>query len=290
MGNPHRKNEEYQRHTRSPKRFKISKIMTNHTKTTFIKILFFSCLVLFCYPQTHVWANGIFLPEFVQGTFPLAANFQEVSKAAKEKIASNRCVDNYQQQATDRYATQLGGGASPNEAYVNVMLMSVVGPTGATDFVQGVSGIDLTNGQYLSGADRLSQTLGGAGQLILTGIGVGGAVERATQGIMTPTLQEGSTVYRVFGGDAKAFGSSWTTVNPAAVSDFRAAAGLPVGNTGRFVIEGRITSLEGVTLRPALPGPTTPSGSLQVPEVLFRPGTVKSQIRASRVSGVNPEY
>ncbi len=66
--------------------------MSNHPKKIFIKIFLFSCLVLFCYPKPHVWANGIFLPEFVQGTFPLAANVQEVSKAAKEKITSDGCV------------------------------------------------------------------------------------------------------------------------------------------------------------------------------------------------------
>ncbi len=379
--------------------------MSNYTKKIFIKILFLSCLVLFCYPQTHVWANGIFLPEFVPGTFPPAASLQEVSKAVKEKIAADRCVnpqnlkisgdrvpefpdgitpifaghpldpatgmynararnydpnigrfttqdplsripmpaiqafagnpyvyvrnspqrftdplglyeqptnnaydpynsysdptpmnpfaylgpnvnvsiqystmtdalgtqysrqirldtpygyvigtnqwsqDNtnpigdllssnrevnlppgytpaptipyptiampdvpspysdwlsiaeafgqgvaegiqaqinaYQQQAVDRYWTQIAGGAGPTEAYLNTIAITLGDPTGATSLIQGISGIDLTSGQYLSGADRLGQTLAGAGQLILTGIGIGGAVEQAAQRVTT---------------------------------------------------------------------------------------------------------
>ena len=36
-------------------------------------------------------------------------------------------------------------------------------------------------------------------------------------------------VYRVFGGDARALGFSWTTVNPTSVKNFRNLAGLPSG-------------------------------------------------------------
>jgi RHS repeat-associated protein len=83
------------------------------------------------------------------------------------------------------------------------------------------------------------------------------------------TLQEGATIYRAFGGQARALGRSWTTVAPDAVSDFRAAAGLYEGNTADFVITARLNSLEGVTFRQALPGPMTPPGATQIPEVLF---------------------
>ena len=53
------------------------------------------------------------------------------------------------------------------------------------------------------------------------------------------------TVYRAFGGDARAQGFSWTTVDPRTVSNFRNAAGLPSGgasgatNTADFMIQGR---------------------------------------------------
>jgi hypothetical protein len=55
-------------------------------------------------------------------------------------------------------------------------------------------------------------------------------------------------VYRVYGGDAKPDGWSWTPDNPNDVPNFRDAAGLPSGgqsgatNTGRFVIEGTVNT------------------------------------------------
>lgn len=51
-------------------------------------------------------------------------------------------------------------------------------------------------------------------------------------------------VYRAFGGDARAQGFSWTTVDPRKVNNFRDAAGLPSGgasgatNTADFLIQG----------------------------------------------------
>lgn len=57
--------------------------------------------------------------------------------------------------------------------------------------------------------------------------------------------EESVTVYRVFGGDARAQGFSWTPVNPESVSDFRNLAGLPSGgasgatNTAEFLLQGR---------------------------------------------------
>ncbi len=82
-------------------------------------------------------------------------------------------------------------------------------------------------------------------------------------------VKEGATIYRVFGGEARGLGRSWTTVAPDAVADFRAAGGLFEGNTAEYVATARLRSLEGVTFRTALPGPTTPPGALQIPELLF---------------------
>lgn len=53
-------------------------------------------------------------------------------------------------------------------------------------------------------------------------------------------------VYRVFVGDARVHGFSWTTVNPTSVKDFRNLAGLPSGrasgaiNTADFMIKGKV--------------------------------------------------
>lgn len=66
-------------------------------------------------------------------------------------------------------------------------------------------------------------------------------------------------VYRVFGGDARAQGFSWTTTDPRSVSNFRDLAGLPSGgasgatNTADFLIQGKANIKDIITSRPALP-------------------------------------
>jgi hypothetical protein len=67
------------------------------------------------------------------------------------------------------------------------------------------------------------------------------------------------TVYRVFGGDARAQGFSYTTKDPRTVSNFRDAAGLPSGgpsgatNTADFLITGRANAADVIKSRSALP-------------------------------------
>jgi hypothetical protein len=67
------------------------------------------------------------------------------------------------------------------------------------------------------------------------------------------------TVYRAFGGDARAQGFSWTTIDPRTVRNFRDAAGLPSGgpsgamNTADFLIKGRASVADVIKSRPALP-------------------------------------
>ena len=105
---------------------------------------------------------------------------------------------------------------------------------------------------------------------------------RATAG----AVKEGTTVYRVFGGEARGLGRSWTTVNPGNVENYRKAAGLFPENSGQFVIEGRLTNTEGVLFRDALPGPNGVGGGL--PEVVIpNPG---SQVCVLGVCGVNPAF
>jgi hypothetical protein len=99
-----------------------------------------------------------------------------------------------------------------------------------------------------------------------------------------------ATVYRVFGGDARGMGSFWTTVNPATVPNFRAAAGLPSGNAGTWVAEGQITSLEGATYGTAAPGATTQAGQMMAPQIQFQPGTASSQVNVNAVYNVQSPY
>ena len=95
----------------------------------------------------------------------------------------------------------------------------------------------------------------------------------------------GQTLYRVFGDDALPYGHSWTRRRPDMSPDFRDDAGLPPQNSGRFVIEGRTRDLTDFKTRPAEPlGPNRGGWD----EVLV-PDPV-TQLRPTRVSGVNPEF
>jgi len=100
------------------------------------------------------------------------------------------------------------------------------------------------------------------------------------------TVQEGTTVYRVWGGKSGPWGESWTTVNPNTVPNLRSAAGLPDVNTGRFVSEGVLQSTEGVTSRGALIIKPGQQGNL--PELVIK--NAEQQIKLRNVSGVNPEF
>ena len=97
-------------------------------------------------------------------------------------------------------------------------------------------------------------------------------------------------VFRVFGGDAKAKGFSFTPDNPKSVANFRDAAGLPSGgasgvtNTGRFVIEGTVKNKH--IIKRKLADPLDGNAGKGVREFIIDPENVKIQ----RVSGVNPEF
>lgn len=99
-----------------------------------------------------------------------------------------------------------------------------------------------------------------------------------------------SKVYRVFGGDAKADGFSWTPTNTNGVANFREAAGLPSGgasgstNTGQFVIEGTVDFKNIITSHPAQPLDGRAGGG--VTEYIINPNNVKK----TRVSGANPAF
>ncbi len=98
-----------------------------------------------------------------------------------------------------------------------------------------------------------------------------------------------TSVYRVYGGDAKPDGFSWTSKNPNGISNYRDAAGLPSGgasgsnNTGRFVIEGTVSNKNVINIRPALKLDGNKGG---LPELIINP----SNVRINRVSGANPKF
>ena len=86
------------------------------------------------------------------------------------------------------------------------------------------------------------------------------------------------TVYRVFGGDARAQGFSWTNINPKKVSNFRNQAGLPSGgesgaiNTADFMLKGKVNTNDIIKSRAALPLDGNKGG---LPEFIIDPKNVK---------------
>jgi RHS repeat-associated protein len=130
--------------------------------------------------------------------------------------------------------------------------------------------------------------IGAAAAMVAPEIAMGrlaAAMAGATQAINS-SIKVGTPLYRVFGDEAVGLGRSFTTINPASVSNYRETAGLFSGNTGRFVLEGTLNNTKGVTARSALPGPGGIGGGL--PEVVVP--NPQSQITIQGVYGVNPPF
>jgi hypothetical protein len=69
---------------------------------------------------------------------------------------------------------------------------------GTTGLVQSVSGVDFTSGRNIGNVDRLSQGLASTGQLLLTGIGIGGAVKTLEKGISAGAVRGNFDVTSTF--------------------------------------------------------------------------------------------
>jgi len=106
----------------------------------------------------------------------------------------------------------------------------------------------------------------------------------------------GDKVYRVFGEEtdipetgpptgARPFGQSWTRIDPATVPNYRNVAGLPKTNPGRFVAEGTLKGVDGVTVRDALPLDGNIGG---LDEVVVP--NAQHQIELNGVYDVNPPF
>jgi hypothetical protein len=86
------------------------------------------------------------------------------------------------------------------------------------------------------------------------------------------------TVYRVFGGDARAQGFSWTTTHPETVSNFRNIAGLPSGgasgsiNSAEFMIQGEVNVKDIIKYKSADPLDGNKGG---LPELIIDPKNIK---------------
>ncbi len=114
--------------------------------------------------------------------------------------------------------------------------------------------------------------------------GLKGLVKNASSAIKNNKLL-GKNVYRIFGGESKPFGHSWTIKNPKKMINPRNSLGLPNVNDGRFIIEGKINNTKGIIIRKALPLDNNKGGAIEI--LIPEP---KTQIFMKRISGINPEY
>jgi hypothetical protein len=127
---------------------------------------------------------------------------------------------------------------------------------------------------------------GDAALLVIPGGDEAKGAELAEKGLqvgLDAGLPSTTKVWRVFGGDSRAMGHSWTTVDPATVSNFRDLAGLPNGITGQFYAEGFLEDWTGVVSRDAEPLEGNAGG---LPELSIP--NPETQIRLVGGGGINP--
>jgi RHS repeat-associated protein len=104
----------------------------------------------------------------------------------------------------------------------------------------------------------------------------------------------GQRIFRVYGGDSRAGGASWSPVDPRSVGNYRDVAGLPSGgaggatNTGQFVIEGTLNDPAAVVLQRSALSLDGMKGGL--PEYIIPNWLGNGSITITRVSGVNPAF
>ena len=153
----------------------------------------------------------------------------------------------------------------------------------------GFAGLDFLGAQFLSYVQgEILRAIGckSAACGVLATIVITAVAPEDAEGAAAADSAGGTTVYRVFGGEANGLGQYWTTVDPGSIPDYRGTAGLFPGNAGQFVIQGTLNDTSGVSFQLAAPGPGGFGGGL--PEVFVpNPG---SQISITGVSGVNPPF
>jgi RHS repeat-associated protein len=160
------------------------------------------------------------------------------------------------------------------------------------DILGAAIGRDLLTGEAITGVGVAATVVGtivGSGRLARKGVEVAEQAVRKADDVVEGVraaesvgVSRGAEVFRVWGDAAGPNGRSWTTIDPGSVPNYRDAAGLPSSNTGRFVSEGVLDDVTGVTTRQSLPLDGNRGG---LPEVII-PDPAE-QVSLTRVSGVN---
>ncbi len=157
-----------------------------------------------------------------------------------------------------------------------------------TQVGQNMGGFNTVLGAFAGGSVAAPfVTAGAAGIFGAVGATAGAAATAAAGAATTPEGQEvidsGSNVWRLFGGTSPGMGNYWATVDPTTISNYANAAGLPPGNTGRFIVQGVLNDMTGVEVSEA-PGIGTNLGGLRQ---VFVPNPA-CQITVICVGGLNP--
>ena len=196
---------------------------------------------------------------------------------------------------SDAFSGGSSTGATLDYIQEGIDWIGVFDPTGIADFTNGT--LFTIRGDYKNAAISYAGVLPG-GDLLKAGRFGAKMAARASLIAMPILVKEGKkvynaiqagrraakggasemTVYRVFGGDARAQGFSWTTVNPTFVKNFRNVAGLPSGgasgamNTADFMIKGKVNINSIIKSRSALPLDGNIGG---LPELIIDPKNVR---------------
>jgi len=118
-------------------------------------------------------------------------------------------------------------------------------------------------GAYKQPIQQFNQAVSDVHSLTAVSLGLQGLLETTVTGAAAAAKAgravdasevEGRTVFRDFGGTSGQYGPSWTMVPPGSVSNFRAAAGLPSGNTMQYEVSGVVADVTGIRIRPSSPG------------------------------------
>jgi len=148
-----------------------------------------------------------------------------------------------------------GASISPGKASTPQETAQRLADYRARELTKDVNYQDLSNPTTsLAIAKNVVEFTGGE----IAGAKIAGGFQKLFQAMKAAKGEE-VTVFRVFGGDSRAEGFSWTPIDPTTVSDFRNAAGLPSGgasgfnNTADFMLKGTVNTKDIFKTRSALP-------------------------------------
>jgi RHS repeat-associated protein len=198
-----------------------------------------------------------------------------VAKATGRGIATAAKATGHAVVSTVRYC--LGRGASTCAAAAGAVALAATGVGLIADaaLVADIGATALGASRALSVVSfaRTGNPLDALGALpgvgaLREGAGALRTAEETTQAVRAAEEAGGAEtyVYRVHGGDSGPMGHSWTPENPMGMANPRNELGLPKGNSGQMLTRARVTNMDGVMQREALPLDGNEGGA---PEWLF---------------------